>query len=197
MLKRLCFLISAVLLVTVPVAFADAVNSTINTPDIGFSFSATQNRTNDVKFAETNLEEWNKIVSIESPNIQPIFFPILVLIIFGISFSAGMKAKGEAVAGMFFMLSFIMSLILVLLFSGNLEFGILQEETKSTIDTNTGLFEISKTYHSTKLIPNEKTFRPIFTSVFQMLFFFSIIMFVVKSFLQPSLEKKKLEKQGK
>jgi quinol-cytochrome oxidoreductase complex cytochrome b subunit len=105
-----------------------------------------------------------------------------------------MKAIGEAIACLFFMLSFIMSLILILLFSGNMEFGILQEETTSKINTITGEFEISKTYYTTKLIPNEETFRPIFSLMFQMLFFFSIIMFIVKSFLIPHLQKTKAQK---
>lgn len=161
-------------------------------PDSGFS--QINVRSNDVEFSEFTLESWNNIITIQNPNIQPIFFPILTMIIFGLSFFAGVKAKDQVNSSIFLILSFLMALILILLFSGNLEFGILQEETTSTINTNTGIFEISKTYHSTKLIPVDETFRPIFTGIFYMLFFVSIILLIVKSILIPVLIKKRAEK---
>ena len=86
-----------------------------------------------------------------------------------------------------------MALILILLFSGNLEFGILQEETTSEINTNTGIIQIAKTYNTVKLIPTDETFRPIFTGIFYMLFFVSIILFIVKAILLPTLIKKRAE----
>jgi|APSaa5957512535_1039671.scaffolds.fasta_scaffold00674_29 hypothetical protein len=191
MLKTSLFLI-ILLSFSVPIVFGDSINSTINMPDSGFS--QINVRSNDVEFSEFTLESWNNIITIQNPNIQPIFFPILTMIIFGLSFFAGVKAKDQVNSSIFLILSFLMALILILLFSGNLEFGILQEETTSTINTNTGIFEISKTYHSTKLIPVDETFRPIFTGIFYMLFFVSIILLIVKSILIPVLIKKRAEK---
>ena len=175
----------------------DSINSTINTPnDNGGGFSLINSRDNDVKFSEFALESWNHIITIQTPNIQSIFFPILVMIIFGLSFSAGVKAKDQVSSSIFLILSLLMALILILLFSGNLEFGILQEETTSTVNTNTGIIQISKTYHSIKLIPTDETFRPIFTGIFYMLFFVSIVLFIVKSILIPTLIKKRAEKNN-
>ena len=189
---KLFFLI-ILLSFSIPISFADSINSTINTPDDGFIFTSNQNRTGDVAFSEFNLEKWNEITNIQTPNVQPIFFPLLAMIIFGISFSAGVKAKDQINSSIFLMLSFLMALILILLFSGNLEFGILQEETTSEINTNTGIIQIAKTYNTVKLIPTDETFRPIFTGIFYMLFFVSIILFIVKAILLPTLIKKRAE----
>lgn len=195
MLKKYYFLILSLLIIFVPGAYAAPINSTINTPDEGFSFSAT-NRTNDVEFSEQSLQEWNDIISIQEPNIEPILFPIIVMIVFTVCLFVGLKSKDTAIAGMFFILSFVMSIVLILIFSGNLEFGIITEETTTSINTSTGLFEISKTYYTNKIIPNDTTFRPIFSMVFQLLFYFSMVAFVVKLFLMPMLEKRKKEKEA-
>lgn len=191
MLKKYYFLIISLLIVSVPGVLAAPINSTINTPDEGFSFSEIENRTSDVQFSEQTLQNWNQIINIKTPNIQSIFFPILVMIIFSVSLAVAIKSKSSVIAGMFFILAFLMSLVLVLIFAGNLEFGIISEETNSQINTNTGLFEISKTYHTNKLIPNDYTFRPIFSLVFQILLVFSMIMFIAKLFLIPLLEKRR------
>ena len=170
------------------------INSTINTPYNGFTF--TQNRTDHISFSESNLESWNDITDIQTPNIQPFFFPLLVMIIFGLSFSAGVKAKDQVNSSIFLTLAFLMALILILLFSGNMEFGILQEELTSNINTNTGIIQIAKTYHSIKIIPTDETFGPIFTGVFYLLFFVSIILLVIKSILIPVLIKKRAEENN-
>jgi len=185
------FFIIALLVFSIPGVFADLTTSTINDPDQGFTFSGNPTRTNDVAFSEDLLQKWHDILKIETTNIQPIFFLVIVMIIFVVSLATAIASKATAISGMFFILSFVMALILVLIFLGNLEFGIIQEETTSSVNTNTGIFEITKTYHTNKLIPNDTTFRPIFSLVFQILLFFSMIMFVVKLFIMPILEKRK------
>lgn len=189
------FLFSLVAISIIPAAMAAPINSTIQTPGTNFSYSANPVRSNDVTFSEFNLDKWDDISNIEDPKIQPILFPILMMIIFSFSLFAGLKIKESAIAGMFFLLTFVMCLVLLLVFMGNLEFGIITEETIATVDTSTGLFEISKTYNTHKMIPNDATFRPILTLVFQLLFFFSMITFIAKLFLIPLLEKRKNEKE--
>ena len=187
---RIHLLLLFVIMISIPVAYADSVNSTINEPSLGYLFS-NSTRDNDVSFSENSLESWNTIITIQAPNVEPIFFPILVLIIFGLSFSAGIKSNNQINSSIFLVLSFLMALVLVLLFSGNLEYGILQEETTSDINTNTGIINISKTYHSVKIIPTNDTFRPIFTGIFYLLFFVSLILLILKSFLIPTLNDRK------
>ncbi len=196
MLKHYSILIIALITISIPEAFAAPINSTIGTPDEGFLFSSIQNRTNDIQFSEFNLEKWTDILNIETPNVQPIFYPIIVMIFFGLSFTAANKSKGEYITGMYFLIATIMALVLMLMFSGNMEFGIIEEQTKGTINTSTGVFEVSKTYNTNKIITNDESFRTIFSMVFQLLFYFTILMFIVKTFLQPVLDKRKKDKEN-
>lgn len=196
MLKQYYFLILVLFVVSIPAAHAQNINSTIGTPDSGFTFSSIQNKTNDAAFTEFNLEKWNQISNIEEPNIQPIFFPIIVLITFLLTFSAAMKAKGDIVVGLYFIISFLMAFILTLMFSGSQEYGYVIEHLGTQINTATGTFEILKTYETVKIIPLEDSFRPVYALIFNVFFYFSILMFIVKSFLQPFLEKKEIKKQA-